>query len=139
MNKKIIVSVLLLTGLIATNVAAKSFVSEVSINGLESKTKLNNNGKKVTTEAKTKEHVVCSKLSDKNIPKYSYTITQSLKKRTSSSGNMYRMSGIYKEYSCNNGMIEKKFSQQFLIPANYFPHDDHYVEKGTKINILIKK
>lgn len=33
MDKKIIVSVLLLTGLIATNVAAKSFVSEVSING----------------------------------------------------------------------------------------------------------
>lgn len=139
MNKKIIVSVLLLTGLIATNVAAKSFVSEVSINGLETKTKLNNNGKKVTTEAKTKEHVVCLKFSDKNIPKYSYTITQSLKKRTSSSGNMYRMSGIYKEYSCNNGMIEKKFSQQFLIPANYFPHDDYYVVKGTKINILIKK
>ena len=139
MNKKIIVSVLLLTGLIATNVAAKSFVSEVSINGLETKTKLNNNGKKVTTEAKTKEHVVCSKFIDKNIPKSSYTITQSLKKRTSSSGNMYRMSGIYKEYSCNNGMIEKKFSQQFLIPANYFPHDDYYVVKGTKINILIKK
>lgn len=139
MNKKIIVSVLLLTGLIATNVAAKSFVSEVSINGLETKTKLNNNGKKITTEAKTKENVVCSKLSDKNIPKYSYTITQSLKKRTSSSGNIYRMSGIYKEYSCNNGMIEKKFSQQFLIPANYFPHDDYYVVKGTKINILIKK
>lgn len=139
MNKKIIMSVLLLTGLIATNVAAKSFVSEVSINGLETKTKLNNNGKKVTTEARTKEHVVCSKFSDKNIPKYSYTITQSLKKRTSSSGNMYRMSGIYKEYSCNNGMIEKKFSQQFLIPANYFPHDDYYLVKGTKINILIKK
>lgn len=139
MNKKIIVSVLLLTGLIATNVAAKSFVSEVSINGLETKTKLNNNGKKVTTEARTKEYVVCSKFSDKNIPKYSYIITQSLKKRTSSSGNMYRMSGIYKEYSCNNGMIEKKFSQQFLIPANYFPHDDYYLVKGTKINILIKK
>lgn len=139
MNKKIIMSVLLLTGLIATNVAAKSFVSEVSINGLETKTKLNNNGKKVTTEARTKEHVVCSKFSDKKIPKYSYTITQSLKKRTNSSGNMYRMSGIYKEYSCNNGMIEKKFSQQFLIPANYFPHDDYYVVKGTKINILIKK
>lgn len=138
MNKKIIVSVLLLTGLIATNVAAKSFVSEISINGLETKTNLKNNGKKVTTEAKTKEYITCSKLNDKKIPKYSYLITQSLKKKTNSSGHMYKMSGVYKEYNCDDGMIEKKFSQQFLIPGNYFPHDDYYIVKGTKINILIK-